>query len=70
MGLMTRIEFCSKGGDLKKFSLRNIKYWVGVDVSSVGVRDAEQRYKDSRNSPGFEARFHAYDCFSVGHHLH
>ncbi|RKP21400.1 mRNA capping enzyme, large subunit, partial [Rozella allomycis CSF55] len=55
---------CGRGGDLKKWSFRNISLWVGVDLSAKSVQEATSRYESMRRKP-FDAKFRACDAFSV-----
>ncbi|KAF9361723.1 mRNA cap guanine-N7 methyltransferase [Mortierella sp. NVP85] len=52
-----------KGGDLLKWSKAKIQYFIGCDIASKSIEQAQERYRTMRNPP-FEAHFHAMDCYS------
>ncbi|KAF9792271.1 guanine-N(7)-methyltransferase [Thelephora terrestris] len=55
---------CGKGGDLNKWAKAHISEYVGLDVASVSIEQARQRYESFRG-PRFDATFAACDCYSV-----
>jgi mRNA (guanine-N7-)-methyltransferase len=55
---------CGKGGDLLKWKKAGISEYVGVDIASVSVQRAEERYREMW-TPKFDAEFHTLDCFGV-----
>ncbi|KAG8966861.1 mRNA cap guanine-N7 methyltransferase [Tulasnella sp. 419] len=57
---------CGKGGDLQKWSKAKVAEYVGLDVASVSVDQAYQRWKDmqSRNMGMFNGTFAALDCYN------
>ncbi|KAJ2777021.1 mRNA cap guanine-N7 methyltransferase [Coemansia javaensis] len=55
---------CGKGGDLRKWNLSRIAEYVGMDIASVSVSQAQARYRELYN-PTFTARFFAQDCYGA-----
>lgn len=55
---------CGKGGDLNKWAKARISEYVGLDVASISVDQARQRYESFRGSR-FDATFAACDCYGV-----
>lgn len=58
---------CGKGGDLGKWSRLRVDCVVGVDIASVSVDQALERYKDMRADmrASFKAYFYPGDVFAV-----
>ncbi|KAJ2549330.1 mRNA cap guanine-N7 methyltransferase [Coemansia sp. RSA 1933] len=54
---------CGKGGDLRKWAHANIGEFVGMDIASVSVEQAGERYNEMRRICKFPARFYAQDCY-------
>ncbi|KAJ1662965.1 mRNA cap guanine-N7 methyltransferase [Coemansia sp. RSA 1813] len=54
---------CGKGGDLRKWAHANIGEYVGMDIASVSVEQAQERYNEMRRICKFPARFFAQDCY-------
>eukprot|EP00899_Mesostigma_viride_P028378 jgi/Mesvir1/8725/Mv25013-RA.1 len=53
---------CGKGGDLSKWKVARISFYVGVDIALGSVHDAAERYNE-KNDFRFKARLIAADCF-------
>ncbi|KAJ1797256.1 mRNA cap guanine-N7 methyltransferase [Coemansia sp. RSA 2399] len=54
---------CGKGGDLRKWAHAQIGEFVGMDIASVSVEQAGERYNEMRRICKFPARFYAQDCY-------
>ncbi|KAJ2522498.1 mRNA cap guanine-N7 methyltransferase [Coemansia sp. RSA 1939] len=54
---------CGKGGDLRKWAHAGIGEYVGMDIASVSVEQAAERYGEMRRICKFPARFYAQDCY-------
>lgn len=57
---------CGKGGDLRKYTMADISYYVGIDISNASISEAMKRYTSSRAM--FQVTFITGDCF--GRPLH
>ncbi|KAJ1917041.1 mRNA cap guanine-N7 methyltransferase [Tieghemiomyces parasiticus] len=53
---------CGKGGDLGKWGMARIGYYVGIDIAAVSIEQAQARYNENRRNK-FSAEFHALDCY-------
>jgi len=53
---------CGKGGDLNKWAKAHISEYVGLDIASISIEQARERYETFR-SPRFDATFAACDCY-------
>ncbi|PVG00202.1 guanine-N(7)-methyltransferase [Serendipita vermifera] len=54
---------CGKGGDLQKWQKARIKEYVALDVASVSVNQARERWRDLKGDT-FEATFAQLDCYT------
>ncbi|EMD34499.1 hypothetical protein CERSUDRAFT_76015 [Gelatoporia subvermispora B] len=54
---------CGKGGDLTKWAKARVKEYVGLDIASVSIDQAQQRHAQLRGHR-FTAAFLALDCYS------
>ncbi|GAA5876138.1 hypothetical protein JCM8547_003376 [Rhodosporidiobolus lusitaniae] len=55
---------CGKGGDLQKWAKAGTAEYVGIDIASVSVTQAQDRY-DKMRQKNFPASFFALDCFEA-----
>lgn len=55
---------CGKGGDLQKWQKAKIKEYVALDIATVSVNQARDRWRDLRGDR-FEATFAQLDCYTV-----
>jgi ubiquinone/menaquinone biosynthesis C-methylase UbiE len=55
---------CGKGGDLQKWREARIKEYIALDVASVSVNQARDRWRDLKGDK-FEATFAQLDCYVV-----
>ncbi|EIW68861.1 hypothetical protein TREMEDRAFT_71716 [Tremella mesenterica DSM 1558] len=55
---------CGKGGDLNKWKQAHIRLYVGLDIATTSIEQAEERYRKLGNRAGFDGYFYASDCFA------
>lgn len=54
---------CGKGGDLQKWQKAKIKEYVALDIATVSVNQARDRWRDLKGDR-FEATFAQLDCYT------
>jgi len=59
---------CGKGGYLRKWYKARIRDYIGVDIATVSVNQARDRWEDMKGDR-FDAWFSQLDCYQVSHLL-
>ena len=57
---------CGKGGDLRKWQKARIMDYLALDIATVSVNQARDRWVKMRGGERFDAFFAQGDCYSVG----